>query len=157
MVRRLAEACPGRVATLGVLVEFTVVTTSGYECVIETSSADDTYDEAEAKDPIYLASSEDGRQLYFVGGDQELDLDGLKIPAEWKKDDMVIGVLTNIVYRTKKKFDAFELTDYTHRLGEESGYEPLLRYDPNTPHLYVTGGAYRIEMPLVGMSAGIEN
>ena len=47
----------GNLATLGVLVEFTVVTTSGYECVIETSSADDTYDEAEAKEPIYLASA----------------------------------------------------------------------------------------------------
>jgi hypothetical protein len=144
-------------STLGVLVELTVVTAQGYEATIATSSADDDYDEAEAKDPIYLASSEDGRQLYFTGGDQALDLDALKIPPEWKKDDMIVGVLTNLVYRTRKKFDNFKLTDYTHKTGEDSGYEPLLRYDPNTPHLYVTGGSYHIEQPLLEMSPGIED
>lgn len=143
--------------TLGILVELTIVTPQGFECVLGVSDAEDDFDEADAKNPIYLASSEDGKQLYFVSGDQELDLDALKIPKEHLKDDMVIGVLTNLVYRTRKSWDHFKLVDYTHKTGEVSGYEPLLRYDPNTPHLFVTGGSYFINQPLIGTSPGIED
>ena len=147
---------------LGVLTELSCVLTvgdqSGKELDLEFSDGAEEFDETVA-DPnaTYLCASEDGRQLYFVGGDQGLELDELGIGEEWVKDDMVLGVLIEVVYRTKKKFDQFQLVDYYHELGEETGDMPLLRYAPRSPHLYVTGGKYEIKMPLIGMSPGIEN
>jgi Tfp pilus assembly protein PilE/5-methylcytosine-specific restriction endonuclease McrA len=147
-------------ATLGVLISLNVITQSGFEADIDMAelAGDEDYDETIA-DPncVYLAASEDGKQLYIVGGDQEIDLEALRMDGDWEKDDMVIGVLTQLEYRTRKKFDKFQLVDYYHQLGEETGDMPLLRYCPRSPHLYVSGGKYKIEMPLVGTSPGIEN
>jgi hypothetical protein len=148
-------------APLGVLVNFKVATLTGINATVgveENEARRQDYDETEADgDTIFLAANEEGTQLYFRGGDQSLDLDRLKFTGDWVKDDMIIGVLYEITYRTRKKFDKFELTDYFHHLGEETGDQPMLRYDPLSPHLYVTGGKYKIKMPLIGMSPGIEN
>jgi hypothetical protein len=148
-------------ATLGVLRELVVDTMSGLRAVIRFE-----------KEP-YLASSEDGRQLYIEAGDQELDLAALKMDGEeWVRDRMVIGQFSppepgaterngkrywNLSYQTQKKFDDFELVDYQHDLGEESGVRPFLEYEPRNQHLYIAGGQYRIEQPLLEMSPGIEN
>jgi len=145
-------------APLGVLVNYKVATITGLNATIESSDAKTDYDEA-AADPnsIFVATNEQGTQLYFVGGDQSLDLKRLEFPDELVKDDMIIGTLYELTYRTRKKFDKFKLTDYYHGLGEDTGEQPLLRYDPLSPHQYVSGGAYKIEQPLIGMSPGIEN
>lgn len=152
-------------ATLGTLTELIVETVTGLLVTI-------TFDET---DTPWLASSEDGKQLYIEGGDQELDLKALKMDGdEWVKDRMVIGQFAeperrdkrfpqrdrrrhNITYRTKKSFDQFEEIDYQHDLGEETGIRPMLVYAPRDKHLYIEGGQYRIEMPLIGTSPGIEN
>lgn len=43
-------------------------------------------------DPVpWLASAEDGRSLYIVGGDQKLNLKDLGMNGDWEKDRMVIG------------------------------------------------------------------
>ena len=108
--------------------------------------------------PFFSASNEDGTQLFFVGGDQSLDLKAVKMDGDdWLKDDMIIGVLYEITYRTRKKFDKFQLTDYYHELGEETGAQPLLRYEPLSPKLYISGGQYKIKKPVFGVSPGIEN
>lgn len=147
-------------ATLGVLISLTVATISGLEAVIGMTDKDARqldFDETVADpDTMYLSTNEDGTQLYIVGGDQSLDLDALKL-ADMERDDMVIGSLVELTYRTRKKFDKFQLTDYFHELGEETGELPLLRYEPRSPHLYITGGNYKIKKPLIGVSPGIEN
>jgi len=119
----------------------------------------------------YLACSEDGRQLYIEGGDQELDLEAISMDTDrWLKDRMVIGEFApkergreyNITYRTKKDFDGFEETDYQHELGESSKElrnpaAPFLEYEPRNKKLYITGGQYIIKKPMFGTSPGIEN
>jgi hypothetical protein len=93
-----------------------------------------------------LACSPDGRQLYFVGGSQALDLASLKMDSdEWLKPSMVIGVLTQVTYQTRKGFDKFQLIDYYHELGEESGNQPFLVYDSVNRKLTVSGGQYQVQ------------
>ena len=148
-------------APLGVLVDFHVATITGLDAHLATSEPEgeeSSYDETAARPgTVFLCANEDGTQLYFRGGDQSLDLDRLKFKGDWVKDDMVIGVIYEVTYRTRKKFDKFKLTDYYHELGEETGDQPFLRYERLSPHLYISGGKYKIKMPLIGMSAGIEN
>jgi hypothetical protein len=56
-------------------------------------------------------------------------------------------VLTYIVYQTRKGFDKFELIDYGHQTGEESGVQPMLVYHPRSKTLSVVGGQYRLKKP----------
>ena len=147
-------------ATLGVLVNFWVapITMPGKGVCIETSDAQRDFDEVGADEAtVFLAANEEGTQLYFVGGDQSLDLDKLKFTGDWVKDSMVIGIIYELTYRTRKKFDKFKLTEYYHELGEETGDQPTLVYDSLSPHCFISGGKYKIKMPLIGMSPGIEN
>jgi hypothetical protein len=146
--------------TLGLLIEMRVDTMSGFECLLNFED-----------DPPYLCSSEDGKQLYIEAGDQKLDLKALKLDgAEWRKDRMVIGQLSppgkdrsgkpvkwNLGYQTEKDFDKFETILYQHDLGEETGVRPFLEYEPRNEKLYISGGQYKIKLPLFGTSPGIEN
>lgn len=122
-------------AGLGKLIELEVIALSGIEATIEF----------ETHRPM-LTSSPDGKQLYIMGGDQELDLDGLEMDGpEWVKDLMVIGVLTQVTYETQKAFHQFQMIDYFHELGEESGVQPLLVYDTLNKRLSIVGGQYEVK------------
>lgn len=92
-----------------------------------------------------LGCSEDGRQLYLVGGDQSLDLKALGFNRDWIRDYMLIGVLSELTYRTKKGFDKFEVIDYYHEVGEDTGDLPILAYDNMNQQLMIIGGKYRVE------------
>ena len=96
---------------------------------------------------IVVAANEDGTQLFFVGGDQSLDLKSLGMTKADIRDNMLIGVLRGIVYQTRKGFDEFELTNYTHKLGEETGMQPVLIYHPRSETMEVSGGQYRLKRP----------
>jgi hypothetical protein len=103
------------------------------------------YDPEDCENAIMLCSSPDGKQLYFVGGDQSIDLGSIGMDSdEWTRDTMVLGILTMVTYRTRKGFDKFKLTDYYHELGEESGMQPLLVYDNINGLLSVAGGQYEV-------------
>lgn len=179
-------------AVLGRLVEVWIETPTGLLACIE-------FDQDGEEDPVLVCASEDGRQLYFEGGDQAVDLAALKMDGEeWVKDRMVLGQFArptckcggeflkvaapwyqcqkcgrkvhpdsknrddkdrfhNIAYHTRKDFDKFEPIDYQHDLGEETGVRPFLEFDPRNKKLYVSGGQYFIEQPLLATSPGIEN
>jgi hypothetical protein len=92
-----------------------------------------------------LGCSEDGRQLYMVGGDQSVDLKGLGFGKEWTRDYMLLGVLHELTYRTKKGFDKFKTIDYYHELGEDSGDCPVLAYDNLNQQLMIVGGKYVVK------------
>lgn len=92
-----------------------------------------------------LGCSEDGRQLYLVGGDQSLDLKALGFNRDWVRDYMLIGVLSELTYRTKKGFDKFEVIDYYHEVGEDTGDLPIVAYDNMNQQLMIVGGKYRVE------------
>ena len=110
---------------------------------------------------VQLFCSPDGLQFYLRGGDQELDLDafGMGEGSKWYRDHMLIGEAVEITYRDRKKFHSFKLTDYYHKLGEETGDKPTLAYDSLSKKLSIIGGAYRLEMEdlVDGMSPGIVN
>mgnify|MGYP001593857753 FL=1 len=120
---------------MGLLVEMKVATLTNLEATLRFD-----------KDAPNLCSSEDGRQLYIEGGDQELGLKALKMEGEkWLKDSMVIGVCIEVTYQTEKGFQNFKLTDYFHHLGEETGGQPFLLYDPNNKLLSISGGQYQVK------------
>lgn len=108
--------------------------------------------------PVYLASNEEGTQLYIIGGDQSLDLPGLNINgAQADKELVTIGQVTNVVYHTHKIFDGErEEYDYTHKLSEDThGPLPVLIYDRINQQLKLSGGVYHIPRPLMDTSPGI--
>ncbi len=110
---------------------------------------------------VHLFCSPDGRQFYLRGGDQELNLDAIKMGkgTEWFRDHMLIGEVTYVTYRDKKRFHSFKIVDYFHRLGEETKKKPTLAYDAFAHKLQIVGGQYRIETKdlVDGMSPGIVN
>lgn len=64
---------------------------------------------------------------------------------KWKRDRMILGVLYELTYRTEKNFDHFKLTEYFHKLGEETKQKPMLEYDTLNDHLSVAGGQYHVK------------
>jgi hypothetical protein len=132
---------PDELAGLGDLTEIKVATMSGLDV---TLSFED--------DPPKLCSTPDGRQLHLLGGDQSIPLDKLKMDSEkWFKDSMVLGILREVVYRTRKSFHKFVLTLYDHHMGEVTEVQPMLIYDTLNKTLSVSGGHYQVT------AAGVEN
>jgi hypothetical protein len=109
--------------------------------------------DASAGDVVMLCATEDGSQLMCVGGDQELDTKALKngfgmVDADFKRDNVVLGTITEITYRTKKSFEknGEEEIDFYHALGSEGsrGVYPVLLYHPRDESFEIAGGRYYI-------------
>lgn len=92
---------------------------------------------------VHLASSEDGGQLYFVGGDQKLNLTRLGLGETLPKDHVVVGPVQSVAYQTEKKFDGFKPLIYEHEFGEDGGELPTLCYDVRSQLMYLAGGSYQ--------------
>jgi len=108
--------------------------------------ADKQVEIAFADDRPYLCSNETGTQLYIAGGDQTMDLKALGLGSKlWHKEHMLLGVCLEVTYQTKKGFHDFQLTDYYHELGEETGVQPMLAYDTRNCKLSILGGQYQIK------------
>lgn len=84
----------------------------------------------------------DGRNIYFLGGDQSVSLDDLNIASD--KDIIELGPCTFIEYHTVKGFHDFEPTDYWHRFGETNHIQPVLAYDRLNRSLFLIGGDYEV-------------
>lgn len=85
----------------------------------------------------------DGSNIYFLGGDQSVDLEALDIASD--KDVIELGYCNFIEYFTVKGFHDFEPTRYQHPFGEENGIEPMLAYDRLNKTLFLLGGDYRVK------------
>lgn len=108
--------------------------------------ADKQVEIAFADDKPYLCSNETGTQLYIAGGDQTMDLKALGMGSKlWHKEHMLLGICLEVTYQTKKGFHDFQLTDYYHELGEETGVQPMLAYDTRNCKLSILGGQYQIK------------
>ncbi len=94
---------------------------------------------------VRLGCSTDGGQLYFISGDQKLDLSALKLNKSMPKDHLEIGYACSIVYSTSKAFHSFEKSDYEHHFGEDGGTYPTLCYDVQNEKLYLIGGTYQVK------------
>ncbi len=135
---------------LGALAQLKIITPFKKQCIInvvETKSPKTLPDPSQIPrdQRVFLCSNEDGNQLYFVGGDQEVDVYALGFSEEDIKDSMLLGVLDELTYQTEKGFDNFETISYYHKLGEESGVEPVLIYDTVSKLLSVSGGRYMVK------------
>ena len=94
----------------------------------------------------------DGRQLYFVGGKQELDAGMLKtLGCDPAKDLCDLGDCFLIEYFAQKRFDKFEPMTYYHHFGEVTGVQPRLIYRRPQKMLELVGGEYVVK------ASGIDN
>lgn len=93
---------------------------------------------------VRVATTPNGKEIHFVGGDQELDLQTLRLQDQDGKPNVLVGYAHTIAYHTSKHFHNFEPSDYEHEFGEETGEKPLLAYDPRSRKLYLVGGAYEV-------------
>ena len=134
---------PDAYAELGTLVELWVVPITGNSEKSVKITAPDP-DNSDIADIVHLAASPDAKQLHLIGGDQSLDLKALGFSDREIKENMVIGVITELTYLAKKKFHKLQPTQYYHKLGEESGNQPFLLYDPHMEHMAIAGGSYLI-------------
>lgn len=100
------------------------------------------FDEKTAPD---LAAEPDGRQLFIVGGNQDIDrfIDALR--ADPSKDPIDCGFVYRIEYFTRKGFDRFQPINYWHHFGEESNVQPRLIYDRTHHRLALAGGEYVVK------------
>jgi len=105
-------------------------------------------------DGVKLASSPDGKQLYCIGGNQNLaqclDADSLG------KDFIDLGECTEVQYLARKVHGNFEPVSYFHKFGEKTGARPQLAYDKLKKQIFFVGGEYFIKHDC-GVSPGIEN
>jgi hypothetical protein len=141
---------------LGDLVRIVIDTPTGLMATLTFNTSDD-------KRIVRLCSSEDGKQLYFRGGDQEINLKPLGMDGpRWTRDKIELGRLHefpddvdegSIVYRAKKAFNNFRTTDWWHKAGEETsrkvgpGARPVLVYDFRNKLLELIGGNYAVRAP----------
>jgi len=105
-------------------------------------------------DGVTLASSPDGKQLYLIGGRQNLekclDHDSLQ------KDFIDLGDGLEVQYLARKIHGNFQPISYFHKFGEMNGARPRLMYDKLRRRIYFVGGEYFISAEH-GVSPGIEN
>jgi len=133
-------------------------------------------------DVALLCSNESGTQIYIQGGDQSVSLKSIHMDTIPVKDSMVLGEAYFVSYFTQKDFEKFRPTIFEHDIAEESdppspkyrkdevhtaknrklvgqgsGLYPVVRLDTLNQKLYLDGGEYKIDKPLIGTSPGIEN
>lgn len=109
---------------------------------------------------VTLCSSEDGRQLYLVGGNQEVDVKPFDVPLD--KDLVVLGEASSITYWTAKMhLNEEDKTPgpYRHEFADENGERPTVLYECLNHLVLLAGGTYNIkrDMDAGKHSAGIRN
>ena len=105
-------------------------------------------------DGVKLASSPDGKQLYCIGGSQNLE--GVLTADSLQKDFLDLGECSEVQYVARKVHNNFEPTQWHHKFGEETGDRPRLMYDRLRKQIFFVGGDYFIDLK-GKVSPGIEN
>lgn len=105
-------------------------------------------------DGVKLASSPEGKQLYCIGGNQNLTacLDAKSL----EKDFVDLGEALQVDYLARKVHGNFEPIVYYHKFGENTGERPQLAYDKLKKQIFFVGGNYFIDTTK-RVSPGIEN
>jgi hypothetical protein len=137
-------------AALGALVQLKVKTIYGVDAIINVAESRSPkvlpdVSELPLDQRVLLCCNEDKNQLYFLGGDQSVDWHALGLKDEDYRDSMILGVLYELTYQSRKSIEKFQKVNFYHKLGEETGVEPVLLYDPLSELLSVSGGQYRVE------------
>lgn len=101
------------------------------------------------------AGSKKSRQLYCIGGNQNLSSVLHRFTQDTQKDFIDLGACSFVVYFTRKAPD-FEPAEYCHKFGEDGGSLPQLMYDKLRKQIFFVGGDYFIDTTNE-VSPGIEN
>jgi hypothetical protein len=107
-------------------------------------------------DGVTLASSPDGKQLYLIGGNQNLASCLHRFDVDKDKDFIDLGEIGFVVYEARKIHAGYEPVEYVHQFGEESGALPVGMYNKLQKRIYLVGGEYFIDLTQA-VSPGIEN
>lgn len=78
-------------------------------------------------DKIKLASSPDGRQLYCIGGNQDMSGVAKEIGADSSKDLVSLGRWHTVVYLAAKSMTNFEVTEWTHDFGCGDEFREMIK------------------------------
>jgi hypothetical protein len=93
-----------------------------------------------------VVCDETARQIYFVGGDQDIS-SGLQVFGALDRGNGVyeLGEARRIDYKQRKEHvDHPEMDSWRHAFGEETGEHPTVLYDSRAKRLMLEGGAYMI-------------
>jgi len=94
--------------------------------------------------PIIVAD-ETARQIYFVGGDQDLGNEALAFATHQRGGLLILGGARRIDYKQRKEHVSQpDADEWRHEFGEESGVRPTLLYDRTNRRLLLEGGEYVI-------------
>jgi len=121
---------------------------------------------AQHKDSVLVSQAEQTErgkkygQLFLKGGDQSVNTAALGLTARDQHEDMLLGTILRIWYRTAKSFEdeGKVKQNFFHDFGKQgsAGVCPLLTYQPLNPSMRVVGGRYYVSPPdtrLKGVSA----
>lgn len=113
-------------------------------------------------DGVKLASSPEGKQLYCIGGNQNIL--PLLDERSREKDFIDVGECLEVEYLARKVHADYRPVKYYHEFGEINGSRPRLMFDKVRKQLFFIGGDYFIDVnmrapgtPLGKVSPGIEN
>lgn len=131
----------GELTALGDLVELTIVAPNREHVQVKFTG-----------DGVRLASSPDGRQLYLVGGNQDISESLGLFGISDEKDFLDLGEAKQIVYAAAKWQTDFSEIEWKHDFGEESGIRPRVFFKmPLTAagdaRIFFAGGNYKVERP----------
>lgn len=115
-----------------------------------------------ADDGVKLASSPDGRQLYCIGGNQNIL--PLLDERSAEKDFIDLGECLEVAYLARKVHGDYRPVEYYHEFGELNGMRPRLMFDKVRKQIFFIGGDYFIDVTMRApgtslgkVSPGIEN
>lgn len=99
------------------------------------------------RDAVKVASAPNGRQLYLIGGNQNIDASLSAFGSDPSKDFVELGRAVQIEYDARKVIDGSKRVRYYHKLGEETGEPPVAFYNRLQRRIYLVGGRYTVEAP----------
>jgi hypothetical protein len=95
---------------------------------------------------VMVVSDESARQIYFVGGDQDVST-GLDLFGAIDRGPTLLelGEARRIDYKQRKEHVPHpEMEDWRHDFGEENGSRPLVLFDVVNKRLLLEGGDYTV-------------
>ena len=92
-------------------------------------------------------SDESARQIWFVGGDQDITPALGSFGRRQRSDGLYeLGECRRIDYKQRKEHVPNPASDeWRHEFGEDSGVRPVLLFDARSKRLLLEGGEYRIQ------------
>lgn len=93
-----------------------------------------------------LVSATNARQLYLVGGDQDISAALAVFGARDRGDGTLeLGELRRLDYKQRKEHVPDpDVDEWRHELGEENGIRPVLVFDSSNKKLLIEGGDYEV-------------